>query len=52
MGCGAEMFEEKPVSLETGAEHLRECEVVVTVGSWSENVGDEEFGAGLHIFLV
>jgi hypothetical protein len=50
MGCRAEMFEEKPVSLETGAEHLRQCEVVVTVGSWSENVGDKEFGAGIPFF--
>ncbi len=52
MGCGAEMFEERTVPLEISAEHLRQGEDVVPVGDWSENAGDEEFGAGLDIFLV
>ena len=52
MCCRAEMFEERTVPLEISAEHLRQCEDVVPVGDWSENAGDEEFGAGLYIFLV
>lgn len=52
MCCRAETFEERTVPLEISAEHLRQCEDVVPVGDWSENAGDEEFGAGLDIFLV
>ena len=52
MGRRAEMFEERTVPLEIGAEHLRQCEDVVPVGDCSKDAGDEEFGAGLDVFLM
>ena len=46
------MFEERTVSLEIGAEHLRQREDVVLVGDCGKDAGYEEFGAGLDVFLV
>ena len=52
MGCSAEMLQERAVPLEIGAEHLRQSEDVVPVGDCGKDASDEEFGAGLDIFLV
>lgn len=51
MGCGTEILEERTVSLEIGAEHLRQREGAVPVGDCSKDAGDEEFGAGLDVFF-
>ena len=52
MGYGAKMLEERTMSLEIGAEHLRQREDVVLVGDCGKDAGYEEFGAGLDVFLV
>ncbi len=52
MGFGAEMSQERTVPLEISAVHLWQWEDVVPVGDCSKDAGDEEPGAGLHIFLV
>jgi hypothetical protein len=52
MCCRAVISQERSMLLEISAEHLRQCEDVVPVGDWSENSRDEEFGAGVDVFLV